>query len=148
MAATDTLSQLIEIASSSSDEAARKLATTQRVLQQAEAKRVLLAGYWSEYQSRQRSIYQADATRLVNFYDFLAKLKSTIESHDEEMDKLQMRSDMDRREWELAQRRLKSLQTLSTRRVAQIRIGMDRAQQKLQDEISAQRLMRNASQAG
>lgn len=148
MANIDALTPLIGIARSACDEAARKMGNAQRLVAQAETKRGLLSGYWSEYQTRQRSIYQADATRMANFHDFLAKLKVTMDAHEADMETLREHLAEARKEWELAQRRLKSLENLSGRRFAQARVGMNRAQQKLQDEISAQRLMRGMSQAG
>lgn len=148
MAATDSLAQFIDIAQSACDDAARRLGNAQRLVTQAETKRDLLAGYWSDYQARQRSIYLADATRMANFHDFLAKLKSTIDAHEADMAMARAGLDEARRDWELAQRRLKSLENLSGRRRAQAKTMLDRAQQKLQDEISTQRLMRGMTQAG
>jgi flagellar export protein FliJ len=148
MANTDALTPLIDIARSACDEAARKMGNAQRLVAQAETKRGLLAGYWSEYQTRQRSIYKADAPRMANFHEFLSKLKATMDAHEADMETLRGHLADARKEWELAQRRLKSLENLSGRRLAQARAGMNRAQQKLQDEISAQRVMRGMSQAG
>ena len=127
MANTDALTPLIDIARSACDEAARKMGNAQRLVAQGETKRGLLAGYWSEYQTRQRSIYKADAPRMANFHEFLSKLKATMDAHEADMETLRGHLAEARKEWELAQRRLKSLENLSGRRLAQARAGMNAA---------------------
>ncbi|MFM9966833.1 MAG: flagellar export protein FliJ [Burkholderiales bacterium] len=145
MAANDSLLHLIEIARNACDNAARDLAERQRLVDAAQAKRELLAGYWSEYQQRQRSIYQVDATSMTNFYQFVAKLKSSIERHEADSRVLLERRNQARDVWEGSQRQLKSLQKLCGRRLAQANQATERTQQKFQDELSSQRIYRDAA---
>jgi flagellar FliJ protein len=148
MATADTMTQLIELAQTACDEAARRFVETQRQLQEAEAKGRLLADYWAEYQTRQRSIYRADATTLANFHDFVGKLKSTMDRHDEDTKTINARLLQARSEWEQALRKLKSFQKLASRRAQEQTLRTHRLQQKLQDEFVMQRGFRGAPLAG
>lgn len=132
------LSMLIELAVTSRDAAAARRAQAAAELAQAQAQLDLLRGYARDYERRaQTTLTQGvDMAAQNNLRAFTARLQQAIEAQ---------RLEVERRTTALAaaddellrmHKRVKSMQTLAERRLADARQALARREQKAQDELA------------
>jgi flagellar export protein FliJ len=132
------LAMLIELAVTSRDAAAARRAQAATSLAQAQAQLELLRGYARDYERRaQTTLTQGiDMAAQNNLRAFAAKLQQAIDAQRLEV---QRRSDaLAAAEEELRQahKRVKSMQALAERRLADARQALARNEQKTQDELA------------
>lgn len=132
------LAMLIELAVTSRDAAAARRAQAATALAQAQAQLELLRGYARDYERRaQTTLTQGiDMAAQNNLRAFAAKLQQAIDAQRLEV---QRRADaLAAADEELRQmhKRVKSLQALAERRLADARQALARNEQKTQDELA------------
>jgi flagellar export protein FliJ len=135
---TANLAMLIELAVTSRDAAAARRAQAAASLAQAQSQLDVLRGYARDYERRaQTTLTQGvDIAAQNNLRAFTAKLQQAIDAQ---------RLEVERRAAALAaadealqrmQRRVKSMQALADRRLADARQTLARREQKTQDELA------------
>jgi len=132
------LAMLIELAVTSRDAAAARRAQAATSLAQAQAQFELLRGYARDYERRaQTTLTQGiDMAAQNNLRAFAAKLQQAIDAQRLEV---QRRSDAlaaADEELRQAHKRVKSMQALAERRLADARQALARNEQKTQDELA------------
>lgn len=132
------LAMLIELAVTSRDAAAARRAQAAMGLAQAQAQLELLRGYARDYERRaQATLTQGiDMAAQNNLRAFAAKLQQAIDAQRLEV---QRRSDAlaaADEELRQAHKRVKSMQALAERRLADARQALARHEQKAQDELA------------
>jgi flagellar export protein FliJ len=132
------LAMLIELAVTSRDAAAARRAQAATSLAQAQAQLELLRGYARDYERRaQTTLTQGiDMAAQNNLRAFAAKLQQAIDAQRLEV---QRRSDAlaaADEELRQAHKRVKSMQALAERRLADARQALARNEQKTQDELA------------
>lgn len=141
MASKQTLEQLIRLARSASDEAARALGTVQTREREEAGKLELLAAYRREYLARYEAASREglDRRSLHNYREFMLKLEEAI--HQQELHLAAQRRAVEkcRADWQSAHGKLKRFDTLDARRRESERHASRRREQRREDEHAARR---------
>jgi flagellar FliJ protein len=135
---TANLAMLIELAVTSRDAAAARRAQAAASLAQARSQLDVLRGYARDYERRaQTTLTQGvDMAAQNNLRAFTAKLQQAIEAQQLEVERRAAALAAADEALQQAQRRLKSLQALEHRRLADARLKLARREQKTQDELA------------
>lgn len=143
MATPSALNTLIELATTATDEAAKRLGLAIRAKEEAESKLALLHQYRDDYASR----FQANlATGLNaqgyrNFQQFLDKLDHAIKGQQQVIAGAEARVLQERRAWQGSERQRISYGTLATRALKTEQHQQNRRDQKSMDEHAARQLL-------
>lgn len=136
---TQSLAILTELAVTARDAAAARRAQLQQHLQQAQQQLDVLRSYARDYAQRsQASLARGcDPAAQMNWRAFAAKLEQAVASQANEVAARERQLAAADAELNQAQRRLKSLQTLTERKQEAARLVEQRKEQKTTDELAA-----------
>jgi flagellar protein FliJ len=134
-----TLTTLIELATTSRDAAATRLARCERTLGMVRASLERLRGYATDYGGRARDQRQRgfDIAAELNQRAFDAKLNHALEAQLREVELHQRQVDAASAELAQCERKLRSLDKLAQRRAAELLQLEATREQKLNDEIAS-----------
>lgn len=138
MATHSALDTLIELASTETDEAAKRLGQAVRACEDTEQKLALLLQYRDDYQARLQSGMTAGLSAMAyrNFQLFLDKLDSAIAGQQKIVDDARQRVQNERGAWQNSERRRMSYGTLAER-AEKAELGrQNKREQKLMDEYA------------
>jgi flagellar protein FliJ len=143
MAQPSALDTLIELASTATDEAAKRLGQAIRVKEEAESKLSLLQQYRDDYAARFQSELAAGLTAqgYRNFQQFLGKLDQAIKGQQQVIANAEARVDRERNAWQESERRRISYDTLATRAEKAAQHKQNKRDQKSMDEHAARQLL-------
>lgn len=135
---TNALDQLIELARYRSDSAARALAGQLQCASDERAKLDLLVRYRREYEEQfsKRSLHGMLTLQWRGYHEFIAKIDAAIRSQHEAVEHHELKSASVRKEWQQADRKLKSFDTLAERRLNAASRAQARREQDEQDELA------------
>jgi flagellar FliJ protein len=143
MTAPSALDTLIGLASTATDEAARRLGIALSAVQNMEEKLALLVQYREHYAER---LAQNMATGLTamgyrNFQTFIDKLDQAIEAQTRVVEDSQRRAGTARTDWQASERKRMSFNTLFTRAEEKRKHEENRRDQKQTDEAAARKYL-------
>lgn len=139
MATRSALDTLIELASSASDEAAKRLGHAIRATENAEKKLALLQQYRDDYTAR----FQAKMAQGLspmgyrNFQAFIEKLDEAIAGQQQSVQEAEHGVAKEKGSWQASERKRMSYDTLANRATKEEQRRENRKDQKLNDEHSA-----------
>lgn len=139
MTNSSALDTLIDLASTASDEAAKKLGLAIRASNDAAQKLDMLTQYRDEYAAR----FEAGMSRGIttaeyrNFRHFLDKIDQAIDGQNEVVRQAQHRVGTDRSAWQDSERQRLSYNTLATRAEHMEMMRLAKREQKDSDEFAA-----------
>jgi flagellar protein FliJ len=141
MASKQTLGQLIKLARTRSDTAGRALGAVQTREREELAKLELLVGYRKEYEARFAAAAREglDRRRLSDYREFMLRLEEAIHQQQEQLALHRSAVDRCRSDWKSANGKLKSFDTLETRRRDAERLDERRREQRRHDEHAARK---------
>lgn len=144
------LRTLIELATTSRDAAATRRAHTAQQLEQARTQMSTLLGYMTEYQRRVQNTLSVgcDMAAQNNLRAFVIKLERAVEQQSVEIKHREQMLAAADEEFNKMQRKVKSLETLQTRREEDARLVAQRRDQKNMDEMAQSRSQLNATRGG
>jgi flagellar FliJ protein len=133
-----TLQQLIELARSQSDNAARSLGASRSREEEELDKLRLLLQYRKEYMLRFDEAARVGLERSAwsNYHEFLMKLDAAIEQQNQVIARHRLTVEQRRTVWRAAHRRLKSFDTLDQRRQQAERVSERKREQREHDELA------------
>ncbi|UGQ45214.1 flagellar export protein FliJ [Massilia endophytica] len=139
MASTTQLETLIDLARRETDDAAKRLGAALKAVQDAEEKLNMLIGYRDEYARRFEASQQAGITPMAyrNFQAFMEKLDSAIHGQQEVLRHTQKRGELEKTNWQAAERKRMSYTTLLDREEAKLQKLEAKRDQKAMDEHAA-----------
>jgi flagellar FliJ protein len=139
MTAPSALDTLIELASSSTDAAARHLGVALAAVQNMEQKLALLVQYREDYAERlaQNMANGLTAMGYRNFQAFIDKLDDAIKAQTQVVEETQRHAGMARTNWQANERKRMSFNTLSTRAEEKRKHEENRRDQKQTHEAAA-----------
>jgi len=141
MASTQQLETLIDLAQRETDDCAKRLGAALKAVNDAEEKLNMLIGYRDEYGRRFDASQQAGITPMAyrNFQAFMEKLDSAIQGQQEVLRHAQSRGEMDKKQWQDAERKRMSFSTLRERAEAQaLKVEAKRDQKAMDEHASRQ----------
>ncbi|HEY1151002.1 MAG TPA: flagellar export protein FliJ [Pseudoduganella sp.] len=141
MASTQQLETLIDLAQRETDDCAKRLGAALKAVNDAEEKLNMLIGYRDEYGRRFDASQQAGITPMAyrNFQAFMEKLDSAIQGQQEVLRHAQSRGEMDKKQWQDAERKRMSYSTLRERAEAQaLKVEAKRDQKAMDEHASRQ----------
>jgi flagellar FliJ protein len=143
MATSSALETLIELATKSTDEAAKRLGRAIKAGDDAEQKLAMLVQYRDEYASRlqARMMSGFTASGYRNFQFFLDKLDAAIEGQQQVIQSAQRRVEDERKAWQGSERKRISYDTLATRAMKAQEMQAMKREQKQTDEFAARKLL-------
>ncbi len=139
MATPSALETLIELATSATDEAAKRLGHAIRATEKAEKKLELLQQYREEYAAR----FQAKMAQGLspagyrNFQAFIEKLDAAISGQQQVVQDAESGVVREKGAWQASERKRMSYDTLADRAVKKEQLRENRKDQKLNDEHAA-----------
>lgn len=138
MATNSALDTLIELATSQTDEAAKRLGSAVRACADTEQKLALLLQYRDDYEARFRAGMAAgiSASNYRNFQQFLEKLDTAIAGQQQIVDAAKQRIVDERTAWQSCERKRMSYDTLATRAEQAQQRKENKRDQKLMDEFA------------
>lgn len=138
MAINPALETLIELATSQSDEAAKRLGRAIRACADTEQKLSMLLQYREEYEARFQAglMTGISAAGYRNFQLFLEKLDTAITGQQQMVDDAKQRIDDERSTWQSCERKRVSYDTLATRAQKLEEHKANRREQKTMDEFA------------
>lgn len=139
MASRSQLETLIDLARRETDDAAKRLGTALKLVDDAEQKRVMLEGYRDDYAKRFESKLADGMTPMAyrNFQAFLDKLDTAITGQAEVVRQAQRRSETEKATWQVAERKRMSYTTLDNRAQQEALRLENKRDQKAMDEHAA-----------
>lgn len=139
MASKSQLETLIELATTASDEAAKRLGVALRMVQENDEKLNMLTGYRTDYAKRFETALGVGMTPMAyrNFQAFLDKLDSAINGQQQVLGQARQRSEHERSSWIASERKRMSYTTLCNRAAEQAQRVEAKRDQKLMDEHAA-----------
>jgi flagellar export protein FliJ len=137
----NNLAMLIELAVTSRDAAASRVAQQKAQLEQARKQLELLRGYQRDYDRRaQATLSQGcDVAAQDNLRAFTAKLQTAVDAQTREVAKRESAAQAAQAEWQQMEQRVRSLEKLAQRRRDEVRQRADRREQKTNDEVASSR---------
>jgi flagellar protein FliJ len=144
MPSKKTLQQLIEFARLRSDDAARTLGISRAQEQTESSKLKLLEGYREEYSVRFDRALRAglDQGAWDNYRQFMLKLDTAFRQQGELLEKSRKQVEQCRSDWNAANGKVKSFDTLDLRRQRAERATDQRREQREQDEFASRKRTR------
>ena len=144
MPSKKTLQQLIELARSRSDDAARSLGISRSREQTESSKLKLLEGYREEYSVRFDQALRAglDQGAWDNYRQFMLKLDAAFRQQGELLEKSRKQVEQCRSDWHAANNKVKSFDTLDQRSQRAERATDLRREQREQDEFASRKRTR------
>jgi flagellar FliJ protein len=138
MATNSALETLIDLATTETDEAAKRLGQAIRACEDTEQKLELLLQYREDYQARFQSGLQSgiSATGYRNFQLFLGKLDDAIAGQQRIVHDAKRRMDSERSAWQASERKRMSYDTLVARARTEEQRRQGKREQKLMDEYA------------
>jgi flagellar FliJ protein len=138
MASSSALETLIELATTATDEAARRLGQAVRVCEDTEQKLALLVQYREDYEARLRNGMASGMTiaGYRNFQLFLEKLDAAIDGQQKIVDDAKRRMEMERGTWQENERKRMSYDVLAERAAQQEQRKENKRDQKMMDEFA------------
>jgi flagellar FliJ protein len=133
------LDVLIELASTESDEAAKRLGHAIRACQDTEEKLALLIQYREDYAARFQASLTSGLTAAGyrNFQLFMGKLEEAIDGQQRIVKEAQHQMTQQRSAWQASERKRMSYDTLATRAEKQEQQRENKRDQKQTDELAA-----------
>ena len=143
MAIPSALDTLIELATTETDEAAKRLGNAIRAHEDTEQKLALLLQYRDDYAMRFQSNLAAGLTAAGyrNFQLFIDKLDTAISGQQQVVLDTQKRVDRERAAWQAGERKRMSYGTLATRAQKEEQQRENRRDQKQTDEFAARQAL-------
>jgi flagellar FliJ protein len=143
MATSSALDTLIELATQSTDEAAKRLGRAIRAGDDAQQKLQLLLQYRDDYASRlqEKMASGLTAAGYRNFQMFLGKLDDAINGQQRVIQDAQHRVQNERSAWQASERKRMSYDTLAARAQSAQLLKQARREQKQTDEFAARQLL-------
>lgn len=143
MATSSALETLIELATKSTDEAARRLGRAIKAGEDAHQKLALLMQYRDDYASRlqARMMSGLSASGYRNFQYFLDKLDDAIKGQQQVIQAAHRRVDDERKRWQDSERKRMSYDILATRAAKAREAKAMKQEQKQTDEFAARKLL-------
>jgi flagellar FliJ protein len=138
MAKTSALDVLIDLASTESDEAAKRLGLAIRACEDNQQKLDMLLQYRDDYEARLRAGV-ANGISMAgyrNFQSFLEKLDTAIAGQQQIVDNGKRRIDDERGAWQSSERKRLSYDTLATRAEQVEQRKENKRDQKMMDEYA------------
>lgn len=138
MAINSALETLIELATSQTDEAAKRLGLAVRACEDTEQKLTMLLQYRDEYETRFQATMTSGLTAAGyrNFQLFLEKLDTAIAGQQKIVDDAKRRIVHERSQWQSCERKRMSYDTLATRMQKAEEHKANKLDQKLMDEFA------------
>jgi flagellar FliJ protein len=138
MAKISALDTLIELATSETDEAAKRLGSALRAAGETEERLKLLMQYRDDYTSRLHAMMSSglSAAGYRNFQMFLDKLDDAIDGQQKIVDDARKRVGEERSTWQASERKRMSYDTLATRAQKAEEVKEARREQKQTDEVA------------
>jgi len=126
---------------SRTDEATRKLGQLISAEQSQRSRLQMLEQYRDEYAQRLRDATGEGITRLIlrNYQDFLARIDEAIEQQRLAVQNSELSTKAGQAQWNDQNKKLKAIDTLSTRHDARERYRENKQEQKLLDEFSSRK---------
>ncbi len=139
MATSSALDTLIELATSATDEAAKRLGLAMRATEEAETRLALLQQYRDDYTTRfQQSLMNGlSAQAYHNYRHFLEKLDQAMDGQQQVIASAQARMQRERGSWQESERQRMSYGTLAERAARTARHQQGQREQKAMDEHAA-----------
>lgn len=131
-----SLQPLIGLAQHQNDSATRKLGLLNRQEQSAQTKLEMLQQYRKDYQTRLQESTQngINPTELRNFHEFINKLDEAISQQHKLVVQSKTSTQVGRSQFDSAQRKLKSFDTLKQRHIETQKIIANKSEQAALDE--------------
>jgi len=141
MAQSFPLQTLLELMQSRTDEATRKLGQLISAEQSQRSRLQMLEQYRDEYAQRLREATAEGITRLIlrNYQDFLARIDEAIEQQRLAVQSSERSTQAGQAQWSDQNKKLKAIDTLSSRHDARERYRENKQEQKLLDEFSSRK---------
>lgn len=138
MATSSALETLIDLATSQTDEAAKRLGQAIRACEDTEQKLALLLQYRDDYEARFKSglAVGISAMGYRNFQTFLEKLDTAIAGQQQIVQEAQRRIVSERSAWQSCERKRMSYDTLATRAQQAEQRKENKRDQKMMDEYA------------
>jgi flagellar FliJ protein len=136
MATSAALETLIELATSATDEAAKRLGNAIRATDKAEKKLALLQKYRDEYTARfqVKMTHGVSAMGYRNFQAFIEKLDAAIIGQQQLVQEAENGVSKEKGAWQKSERKRMSYDTLANRLAHEEQRRANKADQKLTDE--------------
>lgn len=139
MAQASALETLIDLAQRDSDAAAKRLGAALKLVEEAEQKLDMLAGYRDEYARKLDAAQVAGITPFAysNFVAFIGKLDNALNGQREVVKHARFKADAERSAWQESERKRLSYRTLNERAAAEALKVQNKRDQKLMDDHAA-----------
>ncbi len=139
MANQSALDTLIALAQRASDDAAKRLGTALKAVDEAEQKLTMLLGYRDDYGRKLEAAQVAGITPSAyqNFVAFIGKLDNAINGQREVLKHAQHKSGVEKAAWQASERKRLSYKTLNDRAAAELLRQENKRDQKQMDEHAA-----------
>lgn len=143
MAHASALDTLIELASSATDEAAKRLGAAIRAAEDNEKKLAMLLQYRDDYTARLHASLANGLTTAGyrNYQMFLDKLDAAIDGQQKIVDDARHRVGTERTAWQASERKRMSYDTLATRAHKAEEHRVNKREQKQTDELAARKAL-------
>ncbi|NIC04315.1 flagellar export protein FliJ [Billgrantia bachuensis] len=144
MSASSQLAMLSDLARDARDQAGQLLAGERQNERQVASQLESLNRYRLEYAERlQQAMREGiDPASMHNYQQFLASLDAALQRARQALDAQQQRVQQSQQQWQQEQKRLSAYDTLVSRRDVERQRQEERREQRINDEMSAGRLLR------
>lgn len=144
MSASSQLAMLSDLARDARDQAGQLLAGERQNERQVASQLESLNRYRLEYAERlQQAMREGiDPASMHNYQQFLASLDAALQRARQALDAQQQRVQQSQQQWQQEQKRLSAYDTLVSRRDVDRQRQEERREQRINDEMSAGRLLR------
>jgi len=145
MANPSALETLIELAQRASDDAAKRLGSALKNVEEAEQKLKMLLGYRDDYAQRLDQAQMAGITPFAyaNFVAFVGKLDNAINGQQEVLKHAKYKSELEKTAWQESERKRLSYRTLNERAAAEALKIENKRDQKMMDDHAARTVRTN-----
>ena len=145
MANPSALETLIELAQRASDDAAKRLGSALKNVEEAEQKLKMLLGYRDDYAQRLDQAQMAGITPFAyaNFVAFVGKLDNAINGQQEVVKHAKYKSELEKTAWQESERKRLSYRTLNDRAAAEALKIENKRDQKMMDDHAARTVRAN-----
>ena len=145
MANPSALETLIELAQRASDDAAKRLGSALKNVEEAEQKLKMLLGYRDDYAQRLDQAQMAGITPFAyaNFVAFVGKLDNAINGQQEVVKHAKYKSELEKTAWQESERKRLSYRTLNDRAAAEALKIENKRDQIMMDDHAARTVRTN-----
>jgi len=139
MASKAQLETLMDLARRESDDAAKRLGTALKAVDEARQKHQMLVGYRDEYAKRFEAAQAAGITPMAyrNFQAFMEKLDVAVKGQLDMIKHAEYRGEQEKAAWQASERKRMSYSTLNDRAAAEALKLENKRDQKQMDEHAA-----------